>query len=168
MALTDGLDLIDPHSYERQGTPHASFAELRRSSPIHHCRPKGFGEFWAITKHADICEISKQPNLFLNAPGIVVLNDSVDMVEAALTQMVFFEEESCGQCSPCRIGTQILRQAIERLRGGDRDALAYVQEVAWGMREASICGLGQAASIPLASAMQYFPEEFGLAAGGSG
>ena len=98
----------------------------------------------------------------LGSAGIVVLNDTVDMVEAALTQMVFFEDESCGQCSPCRIGTQILRQALESYRSGGRQALSYVQEVAWGMREASICGLGQAASMPLESAMKYFPEEFGL------
>ncbi len=75
MALTDGLDLIDPHAYERQGTPHDSFTDLRRSSPVHPCHPEGYGAFWAITKHADICEISKQPNLFLNAPGIVVMNE---------------------------------------------------------------------------------------------
>ena len=43
-------------------------------------------------------------------------------------------------------------------------ALGYVREVAWGMREASICGLGQAASLPLTSAMRYFPKEFGLEA----
>jgi len=98
----------------------------------------------------------------LGSAGIVVLNETVDMVEAALTQMVFFEDESCGQCSPCRIGTQILRQALERYQAGDRESLVYVQEIAWGMREASICGLGQAAFLPLTSAMKYFPEEFGL------
>jgi len=98
----------------------------------------------------------------LGSAGIVVLNSTVDMVDAALTQAVFFEDESCGQCSPCRIGTQILRQALERYRAGAEDALSYVQDVAWGMKEASICGLGQAASLPLENAMQYFPEEFGL------
>ena len=89
------------------------------------------------------------------------------MVEAALSQAIFFEDESCGQCAPCRIGTQILRQALERYRdeGRNPDTLAYVADVAWGMKEASICGLGQAASLPLESAMKYFPEEFGLAAG---
>ncbi|MEJ2085207.1 MAG: NADH-ubiquinone oxidoreductase-F iron-sulfur binding region domain-containing protein [Acidobacteriota bacterium] len=100
----------------------------------------------------------------LGSAGVVVLNDTVDMVEATLAQMIFFEDESCGQCSPCRIGTQILRQALERLLAGDREALRYVQEVNWGMTEASICGLGQAASLPLSSAMKYFPEEFGLPA----
>ena len=98
----------------------------------------------------------------LGSTGVVVLNDTVDMVEAALIQMVFFEDESCGQCAPCRIGTQILRQALERYRSGGAEALSYIQEVAWGMNEASICGLGQAASWPLTSAMKYWPEEFAV------
>jgi NADH:ubiquinone oxidoreductase subunit F (NADH-binding) len=87
------------------------------------------------------------------------------MVEAALAQAIFFEDESCGQCSPCRIGTQMLRQALERHRVGEPGALADLAEIAWGMSEASICGLGQAASLPLTSAAKYFPEELGLAAG---
>ncbi len=99
----------------------------------------------------------------LGSAGVVVLNDTVDMVEAALSQAVFFEDESCGQCSPCRIGTQIVRQTLERyLDSRDPAVLADLQEVAWGMGEASICGLGQAASWPLTSAMRYFPEEFGI------
>jgi NADH:ubiquinone oxidoreductase subunit F (NADH-binding) len=100
----------------------------------------------------------------LGSAGVVVLNESVDMVEAALIQAVFFEDESCGQCAPCRIGTQILRQALDRYRH-DREipnAFANIEEVAWGMGEASICGLGQAAWYPLSSAMKYFPDEFGL------
>ncbi len=98
----------------------------------------------------------------LGSAGVVVLDDTVDMVEAALIQAVFFEDESCGQCSPCRIGTQIVRQTLERYRETrDPATLADLEEVAWGMGEASICGLGQAASLPLTSAMRYFPEEFG-------
>ena len=99
----------------------------------------------------------------LGSAGVVVLNDTVDMVEAALTQAVFFEDESCGQCAPCRIGTQIVRQALERYLASDRDpaTLGHLDEVAWGMGEASICGLGQAASLPLMSAIKYWPEEFG-------
>ncbi len=100
----------------------------------------------------------------LGSAGIVALNTTVDMVEAALTQAVFFEDESCGQCSPCRIGTQILRQTLERyLEARDPAVLSHLDEVTWGMQEASICGLGQAAAYPLTSAMKHFPEEFGLA-----
>ncbi len=99
----------------------------------------------------------------LGSAGIVVLNETVDMVEAALTQAVFFEDESCGQCAPCRIGTQVVRQALERYRAGEgRAALVHLQEVAWGMSEASICGLGQAAALPLLSAAKYFPKELEL------
>ncbi len=110
----------------------------------------------------------REAGSMLGSAGVVVLNDTVDMVQAALTQAVFFEEESCGQCSPCRIGTQILRQALQRYGDGDPNALAYVQDVAWGMGEASICGLGQAAALPLTSAMKYFPSEFGLASESGG
>ena len=100
----------------------------------------------------------------LGSAGVVVLNDSADMVEAALTQAVFFEDESCGQCAPCRIGTQILRRTLERYLANGRDpqSLAHVADVSWGMGEASICGLGQAAALPLTSAMKYWPSEFGL------
>jgi NADH:ubiquinone oxidoreductase subunit F (NADH-binding) len=99
----------------------------------------------------------------LGSAGVVVLNDTADMVEAALTQAVFFEDESCGQCSPCRIGTQILRQTLERYLASGRDpaVLKDVDEVSWGMSEASICGLGQAASLPLTTAIKHWPEEFG-------
>ena len=98
----------------------------------------------------------------LGSAGVVVLNDTVDMVEAALSQAVFFEDESCGQCAPCRIGTQMIRQALERYRQSRQpSALAHLEEVMWGMGEASICGLGQAAFWPLQSALRYFPSEFG-------
>jgi NADH:ubiquinone oxidoreductase subunit F (NADH-binding) len=105
----------------------------------------------------------QQVGSMLGSAGIVVLDDTVDMVEAALSQAVFFEDESCGQCSPCRIGTQILRQALERYLAAGRDpaALRDVDEVSWGMTEASICGLGQAACLALTTAIRHWPEEFG-------
>ncbi|MEM9556016.1 MAG: NADH-ubiquinone oxidoreductase-F iron-sulfur binding region domain-containing protein [Acidobacteriota bacterium] len=105
----------------------------------------------------------QQEGSMLGSAGVVALDESVDMVEAALSQAVFFEDESCGQCAPCRIGTQIVRQTLERyLESRDPAVLAPLHEVSWGMEQASICGLGQAASWPLTSAMRYFPHEFGL------
>ncbi|MEM7051717.1 MAG: NADH-ubiquinone oxidoreductase-F iron-sulfur binding region domain-containing protein [Acidobacteriota bacterium] len=107
-----------------------------------------------------------QVGSMLGSAGAVVLNDSVDMVEAALTQAVFFEDESCGQCAPCRIGTQMIRQTLARyLEERSPAVLEHLTEVTWGMGEASICGLGQAAFYPLTSAMKYFPAEFGLPGG---
>jgi len=72
MSLSDGFDLIDPGPYGQSGPPHAAWTALRRRSPLHRCEPPGYPPFWAVTRHAHICEISKQPDTFLNAPGIVV------------------------------------------------------------------------------------------------
>ncbi|MDX1632674.1 MAG: NADH-ubiquinone oxidoreductase-F iron-sulfur binding region domain-containing protein [Thermoanaerobaculia bacterium] len=99
----------------------------------------------------------------LGSGGVVVLNESVDMRWAAREQLHFFEMESCGQCAPCRIGTRYLRESVDgKIRGEGSEAaeLAHAAEVAWEMNEGSICGLGQAAALPLTSALEHFPEEF--------
>ncbi|MCB9677698.1 MAG: SLBB domain-containing protein [Alphaproteobacteria bacterium] len=97
----------------------------------------------------------------LGSAGVVVLNDSVDMAEAARWGQVFFEDETCGQCAPCRIGCSLQRQSIDRYLA-DRDAehLAHVGVVHGEMDEGSICGLGMTASLPLLSAMKHFPGDF--------
>jgi cytochrome P450 len=70
MNLSDGFDLIDPASYAGSGPPHDSWRALRRYAPVHRCEPRDYPPFWAITRHAHICEISKQPDKFLSRPGI--------------------------------------------------------------------------------------------------
>jgi hypothetical protein len=70
MALTDGRELIEPSWYGEHGPPHDIWSQLRRESPVHACEPPGYRPFWAITRHADICEISKRPESFSSAPGI--------------------------------------------------------------------------------------------------
>ncbi|EDM73967.1 putative NADH dehydrogenase I chain F [Plesiocystis pacifica SIR-1] len=97
----------------------------------------------------------------LGSAGVVVLNDTVDMAVAARWQQIFFEDESCGQCAPCRIGCRVQRQAIDKfLDARAPESLGHVEEVAWEMDAGSICGLGMVASLPLQSAMKYFGEEF--------
>jgi cytochrome P450 len=71
--ITDGLELISPHGYAEYGPPHELWTRLRAESPVHYCEPPGFEPFWAITKYADIFEISTHPDLFLSEPGITVL-----------------------------------------------------------------------------------------------
>jgi cytochrome P450 len=83
VTITNGQDLIDPICYAKQGVPHDVWTRLRNESPIHFCEPTGFEPFWAITKHADICEISKQPDRFLNSRGIVVMNDEQVKIRAS-------------------------------------------------------------------------------------
>jgi len=101
----------------------------------------------------------------LGSAGVVVLNDTVDIPWAVAHQLRFFEAESCGQCAPCRIGTRFQRESLDRYLDATRapvgaDALAHVADVAWQMNEGSICGLGQAASLPLTTALRWFPEAF--------
>jgi formate dehydrogenase len=93
---------------------------------------------------------------FIGSAAVVVLSDKDDVKGAALNLMKFFEDESCGQCTPCRVGTQ-KAVALMQDREWDTDLL---NELAACMRDASICGLGQAASNPLTSVIKYFPDLF--------
>ena len=92
---------------------------------------------------------------FLGSAAIVILSDKDNMMEVGLNLLKFFEEESCGQCTPCRVGTEktvkIMKQKL-----WNKEKLEDLSEV---MTEASICGLGQAASNPLKSVMKYFGNE---------
>ena len=91
---------------------------------------------------------------FIGSAAVVVLSDKDDLKRAALNLMAFFEDESCGQCTPCRVGTE---KAVALMDGGSWDP-ALLRELAAGMADASICGLGQAAPNPLLSILRYFPE----------
>ncbi|MCG8562041.1 MAG: NAD(P)H-dependent oxidoreductase subunit E [Hyphomicrobiales bacterium] len=102
-------------------------------------------EFGALEEHG----------CFVGSHAVVILSDKDDMKAVALNLMKFFEDESCGQCTPCRNGTE---KAVHLMSNGswDPDMLEDLAEV---MREASICGLGQAAPNPLASVLKFFPED---------
>ena len=93
----------------------------------------------------------------LGSAGIVVLNDTVNILDAVKWQLVFFERESCGQCAPCRIGTRYLHRQVDKfVQLGDKNALANAADIGWEMEEGSICGLGMVAHKPLESAMEHF------------
>ena len=71
-AVVDPLELIDPARYARRGYPHDVWTRLRAEAPVAYFAPDGYEPFWAITKHADVLEISKQPLLFSSEPGITL------------------------------------------------------------------------------------------------
>jgi NADH:ubiquinone oxidoreductase subunit F (NADH-binding) len=97
----------------------------------------------------------------LGSAGVVVINDTVDMAKAAAWQLEFFERESCGQCAPCRIGTQYIRRQVDQfIQLGDPATLEMTDDVGWEMEEGSICGLGMVAAKPLESARKHFPDAF--------
>ena len=92
---------------------------------------------------------------FVGSHAVIYLSDRDDLKAAALNLMRFFEDESCGQCTPCRVGTA---KAVRLMEGPDWDQ-GLMRELARVMADASICGLGQAAANPLLSLLRYFPEE---------
>ena len=92
---------------------------------------------------------------FVGSHAVVILSDKDDMKAVALNLTKFFEDESCGQCTPCRVGTE---KAAHLMAHGPWDP-ALLDELSALMRDASICGLGQAAPNPLLSVLKYFPEE---------
>jgi hypothetical protein len=79
MAITNGQELIDPIYYSKDGPPHALWKQLRENSPVHACTPKGFEPFRAITRHADIVEISRNPDTYRSQTGGIVVMRPGDM-----------------------------------------------------------------------------------------
>ncbi len=97
-------------------------------------------------------------NASLGSGVIVVFDDTVDVGDILARIAQFFRDESCGQCVPCRVGTQRQEELLARLRskkpiGSTADELALFAEVAQAMRDASICGLGQTAASAIESAV---------------
>ncbi|GAB4353385.1 MAG: NADH-ubiquinone oxidoreductase-F iron-sulfur binding region domain-containing protein [Gammaproteobacteria bacterium] len=92
---------------------------------------------------------------FIGSAAVVVLSQQDRAVDAALNAMRFFAHESCGQCTPCRVGTA---KAVQ-LMAAERWDVPLLEELARAMRDASICGLGQAAPNPLECVLRYFPHE---------
>jgi formate dehydrogenase beta subunit len=92
---------------------------------------------------------------FVGSHAVVILSDKDDTKAVALNLMRFFEDESCGQCTPCRNGTE---KAVKLMAAGrwDPELLADLSQV---MADASICGLGQAAPNPVKCVFKYFPED---------
>ncbi len=92
---------------------------------------------------------------FIGSAAVIVLSDKDNVGDAALNLMRFFADESCGQCTPCRVGCE---KAVKLMEGGPWDE-PLLTELSAAMRDASICGLGQAAPNPLLSALKHFPED---------
>jgi formate dehydrogenase len=92
---------------------------------------------------------------FIGSAAVIVLSDRDSIRDAALNVMRFFEDESCGQCTPCRVGTE---KAVMLMSEPAWDE-GLLNELSDAMASASICGLGQAAPNPLLCLLKYFPEE---------
>jgi formate dehydrogenase beta subunit len=96
-----------------------------------------------------------QYGCFIGSAAIVVFSDQDSAKELAINSMRFFEEESCGQCTPCRVGTAKAVTLMEEETWNTE----LLEELSTVMVDASICGLGQAAPNPLRCVIKYFPNE---------
>jgi formate dehydrogenase len=94
---------------------------------------------------------------FIGSAAVIILSQHDKARDAALNLMRFFEHESCGQCTPCRVGTAKAAHLMEAPKWDT----ALLEELSVAMADASICGLGQAAPNPALTVMKYFPQEVG-------
>jgi formate dehydrogenase len=98
---------------------------------------------------------------FIGSAAVIVLSQHDRARDAALNLMQFFAGESCGQCTPCRVGTEKAVGLMEN-RAWDKPLL---DDLSQAMADASICGLGQAAPNPIACVYKYFPDELNVSEG---
>ena len=95
--------------------------------------------------------------------GIVVFDDTADMLGMARFAMEFCAVESCGKCTPCRIGAVRGVETIDRIAAGDNSAVEILTDLCETMKDGSLCALGGFTPFPVMSALQNFPEEFSTA-----
>ncbi len=97
----------------------------------------------------------EQYGCFIGSAAVIVLSDRDDIRDVALNLLRFFEDESCGQCTPCRVGTEKAVKLMEKPKWDE----PLLNELTRAMADASICGLGQAAPNPILSVLKYFRED---------
>lgn len=102
-----------------------------------------------------------QVGSMLGSGAVVALAEGTCMLDVALNVVAFFRNESCGKCVPCRVGSDKIVHILERAARGQADTkeIDIIGELAETMQLTSICGLGQAAPLPITSALKYFGEE---------
>jgi NADP-reducing hydrogenase subunit HndC len=98
----------------------------------------------------------------LGSGALLICDEETDIVDLAYVLVRFFKTESCGKCTPCRVGTAQMLEALDRLRKGmARPAdLERLEEISNYVQRSSFCGLGQAAPVPILTGLRYFRDEF--------
>src|SRR5215212_9438374 len=131
-------------------------AGLSRGTKLHLRRGAGAYICGEESAMLESIEGTREPHgCFIGSAAVIVLSDKDDMREVALNLLKFFEDESCGQCTPCRVGTEKAVHIMER-PAWDETLLDELTKV---MTDASICGLGQAAMNPVKMVLKHFRED---------
>lgn len=138
---------------------------MRGGRPFKACQPAGVSSAPISAEHLDVpmaLETLESIGALLGSGSVVILDDSVCMVDLNNYLVNFNELESCSRCTTCRVGTMRLTDILTRMcngqgRPGDLEALAWLGPL---MESTTLCGLGQAAPVPAVGAMNIFREEF--------
>lgn len=95
---------------------------------------------------------------FLGAGAVIVFDETRDIIDIVYRTMEFLAEECCGKCTPCREGAEVMVEILERFSRGEglETDISLLEEVGSAMMLSSLCGLGQAAPIPVMDSLQYF------------
>ena len=98
----------------------------------------------------------------LGSASVIVIDDTVSIPWLINKTIHFFRHESCGKCTPCREGTEAMLQIVERLAQGDgqADDVQTLEDLSETMMSSSLCGLGQAAAIPVLDTIRYFRNDY--------
>ncbi|NUO08394.1 MAG: NADH-quinone oxidoreductase subunit NuoF [Candidatus Brocadia sp.] len=107
-------------------------------------------------------ETVKEVGAIMGSGGLIVMDDSASMVDIARYFMEFCQDESCGKCVPCRIGTKRMLDILTRITRGDgkKEDIGLLKELAEVTKTASLCGLGQTAANPVLSTIRYYLNEY--------
>ncbi|MFZ5570695.1 MAG: complex I 51 kDa subunit family protein [Thermodesulfobacteriota bacterium] len=99
---------------------------------------------------------------YLGCGAIVVLNSSRNIVDAVRNDMTFLHEESCGKCTPCRDGLEVMKGVYDRIASGEgvEDDIRVLEELSRVMSQGALCGLGQAAPVPVLDSLRYFRADY--------
>jgi NADH-quinone oxidoreductase subunit F len=132
------------------------FKAVQMGGPSGGCIPASMGEL-----QIDYQQINKT-GAIMGSGGLVVMDETTCMVEMAKFFLTFTQEESCGKCTFCRIGTKRMLEILERITDGNgkEGDVELLQDLAYQIRNNTICGLGQTAPNPVLTTLRYFPEEY--------
>ena len=132
------------------------FKAVQTGGPSGGCIPQDL-----IDLPVDFDQLKKAGSI-MGSGGMIVMDDRTCMVDVAKYFLSFLEDESCGKCVPCRVGVRRMRELLEDItsgkgREGDID---YLQQMAEGIKDGSLCGLGRTAPNPVLATLRYFRDEY--------
>lgn len=138
------------------GIPNGEFKAVQTGGPSGGCLPKEF-----LDTPVDYDTLTAAGSM-MGSGGMVIMNESTCMVDVARYFLSFTEEESCGQCVPCRLGTKQLLEILTDICNGKgkKEDLDILYELSNSIHAGSVCGLGQSAANPVLSTLKNFKEEY--------